>query len=134
VVAVLTNLVDWLSWVVTLFDEVADEDLDVFLFLDDRTWGSDFFNQVGESATNLFGLGPKDLGIDVGFLGGKGEFVNEGSVKVIVATEESSKGNLIVEFGEGAVSRHTEDDFRDVQVVNVLNVQSVVASFGPFLS
>lgn len=130
--ASLSAGVNWLSWVVSLGREVADEDLDVLLFLNDTS--SDFLNQVGESATNLGGLSPDDLGVDVSFLGGHGELVDEGKVNLVATAFKGGKGGILVEFGERAVGGHTEDDFRDVQVVLVLDVHSVNALFSPFLS
>lgn len=133
-VTVLTNLVDNLSWVIALFSEVADEDLDVLFLLDGVTGVTDFLNQVRVSATDLLSLAPNDLGIDVGFLGTHSELVNEGSINGIVTVDKSSKGSLFVEFGERAVCGHAENDFRDVQMMLVVNIHMMDTSGSPFLS
>lgn len=109
--AFATGLVDCVSWMVSLFSEVADNDLNVLLVGMDVTMSWDFFDQVSVSATNLARFSPSDLSVDVGFLGSHLEFVDEGSIDLIVATEESGEGSLVVESLEGTISGHTEDDF-----------------------
>jgi len=132
VLAVLTNLVDHRTGVVTLWAEVTDENLDVFLLLDDAL--SDFLNQVGVSTTNFIGGTPSNLGVDVSFLGGVDEFVDEGSVDLIVTAEEGGESSLLIEFVEWAGSGHAEDDFGDVEMMAVVDIHMMDASAGPFHS
>jgi len=82
--------IDRLTWVITLFLEVADNNLEEDIFLDNSF--ADLVVEVRVGATDEFSICPSDLSIDIGFLGVWVEFADEGGIHVVMTSQPALQG------------------------------------------
>jgi len=127
--AMCADDIDGLTWVITLFLEVADDNLEEDILLDNSF--ADLVVEVRVGATDELSVCPSDLSIDIGFLGVWVEFANEGGVHVVMTSQPALQGESGIQCGEGLASRHSEDDFGDVKMLNVFDFLVVNATSSP---